>query len=292
MRNPLFLLVFGFLGSGPLAAGEAPLKPKFILKGHTALLRALAFSPDGTLLASASNDGSIRLWNVVEGKQIRVLGKYSGYGLGLAFTPDGKMVAAGLSKVRLLPIAEGGAEIELPAASFSDGYVLATSDDKPFRISGWSTAPIFSPDGKHIAILKPNSNVFGKKKDPNVKAKRLTNFADVWKTYEFYDVNRREKVTLEAPAWVQNGYSKVTPRQLKPLGIEPGQSAYTFSPDGEFLTNTGPEGTFLWELATGKKLVTFPVQHGYAAFSHDSALLATSRDGDIYVWDVSKFTKK
>jgi WD40 repeat protein len=293
MRAILFLLMVGLLGSSPLAAGEAAVKPKFILKGHKDLLRALAFSPDGKLLASGSNDGSIRLWDVVEGKEIRVLGKYGGYGLGLAFTPDGKMIAAGLSKVRLLPVAEGGTEIELPAASFSEGYVLANSEERPFRLSGWSTAPIFSPDGKHMAILKPNSNVFGKKKDPNVKAKPLKDFAEVWKTYEFYDVSRRVKVTLDAPAWAQNGYAKVTPRQLLPLGVSPGQSAYCFSYDSKFLANIGPEGTMLWELEKGNKLVTFPVRHGTMVFSQDGTLLASGgTSGDIYVWDVSKFTKK
>ena len=39
-------------------------KEKAILKGHTSLIKALAFSPDGTLLLSGSWDKSVRLWNV------------------------------------------------------------------------------------------------------------------------------------------------------------------------------------------------------------------------------------
>jgi len=38
-----------------------------ILNGHTDLVRSLAFSPDGKLLASGSSDGTVKLWNVKVG---------------------------------------------------------------------------------------------------------------------------------------------------------------------------------------------------------------------------------
>jgi WD40 repeat protein len=45
-------------------------KPQATLDGHTADVESLAFSPDGRLLASCSMDGTIRLWNVSEHKEV------------------------------------------------------------------------------------------------------------------------------------------------------------------------------------------------------------------------------
>eukprot|EP00954_Amorphochlora_amoebiformis_P025343 1372273-Amorphochlora_amoeboformis.AAC.2 len=40
------------------------------LKGHDKVISSLKFSPDGKYLASASGDGTIRLWNPFEGKNL------------------------------------------------------------------------------------------------------------------------------------------------------------------------------------------------------------------------------
>ena len=62
-------------------------------------LLALAFSPDGTRLTSASKDGTIRLWDSSNDEWM-TLQKHTGYGMAtwtnvLAFSPNGKMLASG-----------------------------------------------------------------------------------------------------------------------------------------------------------------------------------------------------
>jgi WD40 repeat protein len=45
-------------------------QPRALLRGHTAAVEALAFSPDGKLLVSGSKDGTVRLWNVPDRKEL------------------------------------------------------------------------------------------------------------------------------------------------------------------------------------------------------------------------------
>jgi WD40 repeat protein len=61
-------------------------------RGHSSAVQAVAYSPDGRHLASASLDGTIRLWNSQLGTEEAVLsGPESGY-LGTGFSPDGRYV--------------------------------------------------------------------------------------------------------------------------------------------------------------------------------------------------------
>ncbi|NIN68819.1 MAG: hypothetical protein GTO63_29855, partial [Anaerolineae bacterium] len=66
------------------------------LKGHTAGVVSLAFSPDGTTLASASLDRTTKLWDISSATLIHELEEPS-WMTGVAFSPDGSMLATGTS---------------------------------------------------------------------------------------------------------------------------------------------------------------------------------------------------
>jgi cytochrome c len=81
-------------------------QPDTVLEGHAAPIVALALSPDGTMLASASWDHTVRVWPVVGGPP-RVLEGHSQNVNGVAFTPDGRaLVSVSYDQsVRIWPLA-------------------------------------------------------------------------------------------------------------------------------------------------------------------------------------------
>ena len=64
-------------------------------EGHTGIISGIAFSPDGSRLASAATDGSMRIWDPETGQQLLVRRLASPYCTAVSWSPDGKQLAAG-----------------------------------------------------------------------------------------------------------------------------------------------------------------------------------------------------
>lgn len=123
------------------------------------LVRAVAFSPDGQLLASAANSSPLRLWEAATGKEVR---SFPGYRFGsdvLAFSPDGKTLACGEYSgiVRLWGTATGKEirRIDTHKAFvsgltyFHDGKSLVTSGDGTIQIWEIRSGAEITPDRGH-----------------------------------------------------------------------------------------------------------------------------------------------
>jgi WD40 repeat protein len=71
----------------------------------------VAFSPDGRLLASASSDNTVKLWDIQDRREIRTFSGHDSSVLSMAFSPDGRMLASAFYTTIKLWDAETGREL-------------------------------------------------------------------------------------------------------------------------------------------------------------------------------------
>ncbi len=66
-----------------------------VFEGHSGAVNYVAFSPDGRQILSASSDGTVRLWNIIAGVEIRRFVGHKGVVTSAAFSSDGHLVLSG-----------------------------------------------------------------------------------------------------------------------------------------------------------------------------------------------------
>ena len=239
------------------------------LEGHTREVNSVAFSPDGSRLASGSWDRTVNLWDVATERQIATFS--AGIELGVfsvAFSPDGKILAIAAYQLSLWDVATERRIATLPG--------------------GQPTSVAFSPDGKKLAVGTWDLTV------------------EVWDVATRERIATLEGHTegVSAVAFSSDGtllasgsrdntvklWDVATQERIATLGHEAVVNAVSFSPDGTLLASGLWDGTVkLWDMATRERIAT--LGHGAAvnavSFSPDGTLLASgSWDGMVKLWDV------
>ncbi|MEO6787325.1 MAG: c-type cytochrome domain-containing protein, partial [Chthoniobacteraceae bacterium] len=138
-------------------AGADP-KPFNTLAGHKVACTALAFMPG--VLASASEDGKIALWNVKDGVEIRSWTAHPGGVLWVDFTPDGRLVSCGRDKIAKVWDATGKQIIATEA--FRDlALRCALNSDRVIAADWTGDIRVYGIDGKKLGSLSANPDGIG-----------------------------------------------------------------------------------------------------------------------------------
>jgi len=128
------------------------------LEGHSDPVKSVAFSHDGSRLASGSDDCTVRVWNVATGQVEQTLGHsgdgHSGRVNSVAFSHDGSRLASGSDDrtVRVWNVATGQVEQTLEGHSGSVNSVISLSDGSEFD-------SFYSVDGSGDWVMQDGSRI-------------------------------------------------------------------------------------------------------------------------------------
>jgi WD40 repeat protein len=287
------------------------------------LVRTVAFSPDGTLLASGSDDETVRFWDVESGRMIgEPLHGHQGRVMSVAFSPAGdRLVSCSLNDRLILWDVKERRVLEEPlgrhdrdgvsSVAFSpDGKLLASgsgdgtvivadmSSDKPLLRSLSAgledlSSVAFTPDGRYLAAgTGGHSVLMWDLGDDRLTGQRLSGHADQVLSVVF---SPDGELLASADAAGRVRLWKTTTREpvSKALWAHAGQvPSLTFRRDGSLLASAGVDGTVvLWELVNYKPVrKPFALDAGVLAIAfHPNGRWLASGDsnGHITLWDLA-----
>ena len=263
---------------GSSGAGGNEKAPQ-LLMGHKKTIKALAFSTDGSKLASASMDATVRVWDVASGTAKQTLTNLPDEARGVALLPDGKTVITGSGSFR-----SGGAVKSWDADSGQMKAVLRTQKN-------FVSALAMSPDGKLLAwddgtwvILWDVGAAKERAILKDLRGARSLAFSRDGKKLAGCDSSGNVCIwDVDRPT----GPSATT--KLK----EP--SCLAWSSDGTLAVGSEDNRVTLWTPATNKVrrvLIGFPSEVRGVAFSPDGKMLATSCRDTIKCYDLTTYQEK
>jgi eukaryotic-like serine/threonine-protein kinase len=310
---------FGSVQAFAIALEQASLKPSPSMllctyRGHSHWVFAVAWSPDGTSLASASGDGTVQIWNATNAETISTSHCYSFWGYAVAWSPDGTRIAsAGDDKTvkvwdatagEKLYTYHGHADVLLAVSWSPDGSRIASAG-KSGTVQVWeaTTGKQISTYGSHagavntLAWSPAGSRIVSGSDDQTVQVWEATTGDHLW-TYGGHAGG------VNTVAWSLDGvhmasgskdetvhvWEATTGKHIYTYGGHAGAvNAVAWSPDGRHIASGGDDKVVrVWKATTGEHVCTYRGHTDWVntlAWSPDGKCIASGGyDHTIQVW--------
>ncbi|MBV8881031.1 MAG: WD40 repeat domain-containing protein [Planctomycetaceae bacterium] len=218
------------------------------LAGHGGMIHDAGWSRDGRLIATSGYDETIRVWETATGKQVLNVKPLASFACSVAFSPDGRWLAAG-----------GSDDGQLKIIDVSTGRVareIKTADTALYAVE-------FTPDGSHLIV---NHTVMNRG-DTSLRIYKLSDWTEVKSSIKgpatSFALSRDGRlfayatpggtiVLLETGGWTE----------LRSIDAHPfGASSLAFHPRGRHLASSGRDGAVrLWDTQHGRLVNTLAIK--------------------------------
>jgi WD40 repeat protein/ribosomal protein L40E len=246
-----------------------------VLEGHTGYVYSVAYSPDGSRIASGSGDKAIKIWDAESGRELQVLEGHTDNVISVAYSPDGSRIASGSGNktIKIWDVESGG---EL--------LTLKRHTDSVFSVA-------YSPDGLRIASASNglfDNSVKIWDAESGQKLETLKGHKE-WVSSVAYSPNGR-RIAAGSDDHTVRIWDTESGQELLTLRHTNNVKSVAYSPDGRRIAaGLYHGGVNIWDAESGRKLQTLK-GHTYwvssVAYSPDGRRIASgSDDNTIKIWD-------
>jgi len=270
----------GLIAVDTFGIGQHGGRAVMTLTGHNGAVRSVSYSPDGNILASGSDDGTVRIWDTLTGEEtMSPMRSGDGAVRSVDFARNGKWVASGTDAgtVCIWSVTPGqtGCQRLIGHSRSVRSVVFSLNSSRLASGSADQTICLWNPEtGEQLAVLSGHT-----------KAVTGVSFSPDDEILASSSEDRSIRL------W----HSTTGHAARKPLA-DAGYRCVDFSPDGEMIAAANFYETIITRRTTGKRIRNLKVglvhENRSAQFSPDGRLLVVACERDVHLWTLHPDPRK